>query len=231
MRTNQPEDLGTRIKALERRIADLERGRTLAGAVLSQGNLEVRDDNGTTILRVGRFDYGGQTVYGMLLSRTDGSTQMWAWDAGGGGGYFSLWDEAGNIIVSNDTASGQGLATPYIPFRSLPWSEVLTPPQSTTSGTFTPLHRIHGQKQHPVIRAHLITQADASTDGEAYLSVGGVPISSVITIPGGDNSYRTLDADLAGSHLSFVYVDVEVRRTAGAGAIRVGVAFVEGKQS
>ncbi len=230
-KVNQPENLITRIRELERRLAAVERGHSLSNSVLSQGALDVRTPDGTVIYRVGAFDLNGSLVYGMASFRYDGTVQFFSWDTPSGGGYTSMWDEQNNIIVSNDTASGQGLATPYIPLTGTPWSSVLTPPQSTTSGTFGPLHRIHGQKQHPWIRCLLITQADAATTGEAQLAVGGVAISAVTSIPASDNSYRILDAPVAGSHMDFLYVDVEARRTSGAGSIRVGLAFAEGRQS
>ncbi len=231
-KVNQPEDLADRLRRLERQVAELQRGRALSGSVLSQGALEVRDPDGNTLFKAGRFDVGGQTVYGVAAYRADGTTQFWAWDTPTGGGYVSLWDEAGNIIVSNDTVSGQGLATPYIPLSAMPYASTLTPPQSTTSGTFTGLHRIHGQKQHPWIRALLVTQSDAATTGEVRLTVGGVAITTAPTaIPASDNSYRVLDAPVAGDHMDYLYVDVEARRVSGAGAIRVGLAFAEGRQS
>lgn len=229
--TNQPDDLISRIKRLEQQVKELRRPSTLGNAALSQGSFEVRDDGGNTVLRAGKFLSGADEVYGLAAWRDNGSIQFLVWDNGSGDGYWSLWDEVGNIVVSNDTDSGQGLATPYIPYRPMPYSEVLTPPQSTTSGTFGALHRVHGQKQHPIIRAHLILQADASTTGEVRLAVDGSAISDVQVIDAGENVYRTIDCALAGGHLSFQYVDVEARRVSGAGAIRVGVAFVEGKQS
>ncbi len=230
-KVNQPENLITRIRDLERRLAAVERGRTLANSVLSQGALEVRTPDGNVVYRVGAFDLGGTTVYGTASFRHDGSVQFWSFDTPTGGGYTSLWDENNNIVMSTDTVSGQGLATPYIPLTGMPYASVLTPPQSTTSGAFTGLHRIHGQKQHPWIRTLLITQADAATTGEVRLAVAGVAISEIVSIPASDNTYRILDAPVTGGHLDYLYVDVDARRTSGAGAIRVGLAFAEGRQS
>ncbi len=230
-KVNQPENLITRIRELERRLAAVERGHSLSNSVLSQGALDVRTPDGTVIYRVGAFDLNGTLVYGMASFRYDGTVQFFSWDTPSGGGYTSMWDEANNIIVSNDTASGQGLATPYIPLTGMPYASILTPPQSTTSGTFGGLHRVHGQKQHPWIRVLLITQADAATTGEVQLAVGGVAISGITVVPASDNSYRILDAPVTGGHMDYLYVDVEARRTSGAGSIRVGLAFAEGRQS
>jgi hypothetical protein len=228
--TNKPEDLLSLIRDLQRQVKELRRG-TLSNAVVSQGSIEVRTAAGQVLFRAGEIPWGGTTKTGTATYRVDGSMSTVAWDDAGGNGYWAVLDEAGNIVASSDTVSGVGLALPYLQFRAMPYSEVLSPPQSTTSGTFTPLHRIHGQRQQPYIRVQLITQSDAATTGEVRLTVGGVAISSVLEIPASDNFYRVLDAPLGGAHLDFVYVDVEARRVSGAGAIRVGVAFTSGRQS
>ncbi len=227
---NQPDDLLSIVKDLQRQIKELRRG-TLSNAVLSQGSLEVRSPTGQVLFRAGDIPWGGTVKQGVASYRYDGSMSSVAWDDASGSGYWAILDEAGAIVASTDTVSGSGLALPYLQYRSMPYSEVLTPPQSTTSATFTPLHRLSGQKQNPWIRAYLITQADAATTGEVQLAVGGVAISDVTVIPASDNSYRTVDAPLGGPHMSFFNVDVEARRVTGAGAIRVGVGFVSGRQS
>ncbi len=228
--TNQRSDLLSEINELKKQVKALRRG-TLSNAVISQGSVEVRTPSGQVLFRAGDIPWGGTTVQGTATYRADGSMSSVAWDSPGGGGYWAVLDEDGAIVASTDTVSGSGLALPYLQYRSMPYSEVLTPPQSTTSATFTPLHRLSGQKQNPWIRAYLITQADAATTGEVQLAVGGVAISDVTSIPASDNTYRTVDAPLSGPHLSFFNVDVEARRVTGAGAIRVGVGFVSGRQS
>ncbi len=226
-----PEDLVARIKRLETEVANLKRGSTLGNSVLSRGTTEVRTDTGQVIQRTGLLPWAGTTVWGTQTLRANGTVSSINWDTDDGGGYFAFLDEAQNIIISNDTVSGVGLATPYLQYRPMPFSEVLSPPRSTTSGSVTTLHRCHGQHQKPWVRAQLITQADAGTTGEVRLSVGGAAIAAVTAVPDGDNSYRVLDAELPGEHMAYVYVDVDARRVSGAGSVRVGVAFVEGRQS
>ncbi len=228
---NQPEDLLTRIKALERQVRELRRG-TLNNATISQGGLEVRTPDGAVIMRAGEFTYGSQAARGLIIFRSNGTTQARFFDVPGGGGYWSMFDEQGSAIFSEDTNSGFGIATPYLQVAAMPYSEVLSPPQSTTSATFTRLHRLHFQLQQPWLRTQLICQTDASTTGEVQLAVAGVPVTaSPAPLDAGISEYRTVDARIEGDQRSFQYVDVEVRRTGGAGAVRVAVAFASGRQS
>lgn len=229
---NQPEDLIDRIRALERQVKELARGNTLNGAVLSQGTMEVRDPDGHVMFKFGQFSLSdNSTVWGWAAYRRDGTLQMWAWDAPGGTGYWSLFDEQQNALVSNDTNANQGLATPYLGAPVVPWSQISNPPELTTSATFASIHRVHFSKQHPWIRVRVVTKVDAGSTGEIRLAVGGVAITSVVSLPDGDYSYRTLEGPVAGAHLSYQTVDVDARRVTGAGNIRVLVTGVEGRQS
>ncbi len=231
-KVNHTENLLTRLQAAERRIAALERGRPMAGAAISQGNLDVRTPDGESIMRAGEIPYGDQTAYGVEIRRRSGGLQARFFDTDSGDGYAAIFDEQGSTIFSEDTSSGFGIATPYLQVAAMPYSSVLSPPQSTTSGTFTPLHRIHFQLQQPWLRAYLICQTDAATGGEVQLAIGGVAITDSPTPLGASSSgYVTIDARIEDSQRSFQHVDVEARRSSGAGAVRVAVAFASGKQS
>jgi hypothetical protein len=182
-------------------------------------------------MKAGEIQVGGDTVYGVEFRNRAGSLQARYFDSTGGTGFWAMFDEASNVIVSNDTVSGTGLATPYIPYTAMPYSEMSTPPIATTSATFVPTHRIHGQKQHPRIRVQLLTDTDATTTGEVILMQNGSQIGATLAVPDNDNSYRTIDAYVDSGHLGFVYIDVHVRRVSGAGNVRVAPAWVAGIQS
>lgn len=228
---NHTEDLHSTIRSLKQRIAALERGRPLANASVSQGSFEVRTPDGNVIMRVGEIQWGSQTAYGVELLRRNGTRQARFFDTAGGGGYWSLFDEAGHIVCSEDTASGEGLATPYLAYRSMPWSEVLSPPQVTVSASFERLHRIHAQKAQPWVRTLLLVDTDADTSGQVILAQGGVQVSVTLDVGIATNGYFWLDAPVSGAHMDAIYVDVEARRTAGTGNVRVGVAISTGRQS
>ncbi len=228
----QPEGLIERIKRLENEVATLKRGTTLSNSVLSRGSMEVQTDSGQVLQRIGAIPWAGTTVQGIAAYRANGTIANIVWDTPTGGGYWAWFAEVGEIVVSDDTVSGQGLARPYLQHTVMRYSEVLTPPAATTLGTFERLYRIHGHHQQPYLRAYLITQSDAGTTGEVQLAVNGVAITTTPTaIPAADNSYRIVDALLPGDHMSIIAVDVEARRTAGAGGVRVAVAVASGRQS
>jgi len=230
--TRQPETLLSRIRDLERQIRELRRG-TLSNATISQGGLEVRTPDGFLIARIGEFDAWGTPATGMEIYRRSGGLQARFFDTtgAGGGGYWALFDEAGEILASEDTVSGSGLATPYIDTHPTPYSRVLTPPESTTNGTFTPLWRIHHRRQHPRIFVRVIAKTDGSTSGEVRLNVDGTIIAAPITIPVAANGYYDLHGNVPGALRSIQHVDVEARRTAGAGTVAVEVAITQGVQS
>ncbi len=231
-KVNHTEDLASRIKGLEARLAALERGRPMAGAAISQGNLDVRTPDGESIMRAGEIPYGDQTAYGVEIRRRSGGLQARFFDTDSGDGYAAIFDEQGSVVFSEDTNSGFGIACPYLQVAAMPYSSVLSPPQTTTSGTFTPLHRLHFQLQQPWLRTHLICQTDVGTTGEVQLAISGVPVTASPTpLDAGISDYKTVDARIVGGQRSFQYVDVEVRRTAGAGNVRVAVAFASGRQS
>lgn len=231
MKTNQPETLLTRMRAMERRIAELERGRTLNSASVSQGSFTVRTPDGDVIMRVGEIVVGASTFYGVEMLRRDGSLQARFYDSATGGGYWSMHDEAGTVIMSNDTTSGQGIARPYLDLPFVPWSSVLTPPDLTTSATFATVHRAHGRKQQPWVEFMVVTKLDAGTTGEIRLTQGGVDISGVTSLPDGDYSYRRLTGPVTGDHMADLQIDVQARRVSGAGNVRVLVAHAIGRQS
>ncbi len=227
---NHSEDLLTRIRDLERQVRELRRG-TLFGAAITQGSLEVRTPEGDVIARIGEIEIGESTAYGMSVYRRNGTLQARFFDTPGGGGYWSLHDEQGSIVVSNDTVSGSGLATPYLTGTFMPYSEVSTPPIPTTSATFVTTHRAHLPRQHPRVRILLLCDSDADTTGEVILMQGGVQVGPTVTVELGSNVYTWLDAPVSGPLFQMMYLDLQVRRTAGTGSVRVAPGWIGGIQS
>jgi hypothetical protein len=226
----QQEDLLTRIRDLERQVRELRRG-SLFGAAISQGSMEVRTPDGDVIARIGEIEVGGQAAYGMQVFRRNGTLQARFFDTPGGGGYWAMFDEQNTVILSNDTVSGQGLATPYIPLSVMPYSEVLSPSVAVASSSFTITHRVHGQRQHPRVRLLLLLDTDADTTAEVILAQAGVQVSPTMSVPAGNNSYEWLDSTIPGPHLGALFLDVQARVTAGTGQIRIGVGWCAGVQS
>lgn len=227
---NHSEDLLTRIQELERQVRELRR-RTLFNAAISSGGLEVRTPDADVVMRAGQLPDADPDAYGVEMRRRDGTLQARFWDTPGGGGWWALHDEAGTICVSNDSASGRGLATPYLAWNWLPWSEVITPPLTTVNATFEVVARCHAQLQHPRIRLLVIAKTEADTTGEAVLVQGSTIISNVLNIPAAANNYFWLEAVVDGPMFAVGYIDLQARRTAGAGTVRLAIASVAGVQS
>ena len=147
--------------------------------------------------------------------------------------YLALWDRAGNVIMGDDTTSGQGLARPYVPIPFYPYPAA--PIQTTTSGSFTTLMRAAAAfHQHPRVQVGVLVQSSASTTGEVrlYDSTNGVQVGPTLTIPGGDfSNYMLGPAALGGNHMDTLDLDVQARRLTGAGTIGVQVTTAYGVQS
>lgn len=231
--TNQQDDFIGRIKRLEREVAALRRGITLNGAVLSQGALEVRTDDGQVIVRLGRFEQDGQTVHGIAVYRHDGSLQAWLWDTTAEDGGGSLRDASGNVLFADDT-SGNGLARPQVPLTFTSATST-APTDTTTSGSFTDLQYAKYRPQHPRLAVTVLARSsDGSTTGELQVLVGGVALAAAQTVTAGMFGSLTFGpATLPGaySHLTPVDVVVQGRRTAGAGTIGARVLAAYGEQS
>lgn len=228
---NHQEDLLSRIRDLERQMKEMRRS-TLSGAVISNGALEVRNPTtGNVIMRAGVWDYGGGPVPGFALFREDGSTQFWAFDTATGSGYLTIYDEQQNEIIKPDTVAGQGLAAPYLQDQATPWSRVANPPETTTSGSFTPLWRAHRIKQHPRVRVQVVIKTGADTVGEVRLAVNSSAVSDVLQVPIGTFAYFGLWATISGAHMSDIYLDVEARRVSGTGTVGVETVAVHGVAS
>ncbi len=225
------EDLLTRLAAAEKRIAALERGRPLASASISQGNLDVRTPDGSSILRAGEIPYGSEAAFGVEVRRLSGGLQARFFDTPDGNGYAAIFDSEGHVIFSEDTASNRGIATPYLAYRSTPYTEVVTPPQATVSATLEKLHRITAQKAQPWVRTLLLVKTDADTTGQIVLTQYGAQIGNPLDVPVATYGYFYLDAPVDGGHMDAIYIDVEARRTGGTGSVRVGMAIVSGRQS
>lgn len=243
------------IKDLQREMRELQAGRRLEAATIGRGGLTIRggtvaitDDgrltadyaNGVPALNLGAHTLGdGTPVHGMLITRPGGEIAFWAYGTdSGGSAFWALYDLTGNIIMSDDAVSGQGLATPYIPLGTYPTRMLLTfaaDGEQTTSATFVPLWTVHGHKQHPRLRvaAYVFTDV-AGTSAEIQLrdTVPGTIIAGPTTVSAtATPTLYELTGTLAGTHLQLVKAEVEVRRTAGTGTVWVQLAYAEGIQS
>lgn len=191
------------------------------------GVVEVFDSNGTNIAQLGRFTDGAE---GVALSRPDGTYALYVAD-----GFASIMDRTGNIVISDDASSGQGIATPYIPLGT--WNSVLAPPRAenfTTSSAFVTVETCSGYKQHPRLMIQVLVQcSNATTAGEVrIIDVNGVILGGTQTVPAGEYAYHQwIQAPLPGQHTAQQVLNLQVRRTVGAGSIGARGIYAVGVQS
>lgn len=245
--TPGPDDLATRVRALEARLNEMARG-TLANAVISSGGITIRDLGGIELT-----DRDGETVFfvggvGGAWARPDGSPQpitsisddrgRWriaVFDPNpadrGYRQFVAIWDYNGNIIVSDDVDSGEGLARPYIPLSVSRADQAAWP--TTTSGTWDPLEKVRLNKQHPNLAAHIrVATSDDATRGEVRMRdfEADVVLGEVQAFGFAEETRATLGT-VPGSFGQTREVWLEARRTAGNGAVRATLAYAAGVQS
>lgn len=198
------------------------------GADATDGStgLKVYDTSGNLIGFMGS-GIGGS---GIEINRPDGSLSFIARTSSGG--FFGIYDRSGNYVITDDVDSAQGIARPYVPLGG--FADVSYPTQTTTSSTFVTVANAIGYKQHPNVVAWVMVRADASTtSGEVRLTdASGTQIGSTAAITAGAFGFVKLGpAALAGSHESQVTVNLQIRRTAGTGAVGVRGVSLWGVES
>jgi hypothetical protein len=126
-------DVVRRVAELERQLRNLTSGRRLEDAsvgargitvrdggsiTIDGGTLKLIDENGVTVAYWGDVNFGGLSR-GWVLNFDSGHP---AFALGGTPGQqaWQLWDGAGHYIVTNDAASGVGLARPYLNIPMVP---------------------------------------------------------------------------------------------------------------
>jgi hypothetical protein len=247
---NYPQDFGTGWAELRRKVTDsFTSGNTrkalteIKTSVLSligdmvirrTGRLVVEHLGGTNALEVGRhYISDGQTVSGIVMYRPNGSLAFWCWGNQEGDGYWSLWDRAGRIVISDDSRSGWGLARPYIPYNAIPTRLFFNGMETTTATVPTALWTINGRVQHARIHVNAVVQSDAGTTGQIRLRDpgSGAIIAPAQAIPANANTFMSFTGPVPDGWDATAKYDLEAWRTAGTGAIHVLVLYSYGVET
>lgn len=245
------------LAGLQRQINELRAAAGLRSAVISDGGLTIKkggnlvleagmlkvvDQDGTDIAIIGRLDgfpakdngdpqvgfwFGresGETA-GFNLTNVEGGLQSWAWTARDGQG-----------VIADDAVSGVNLARPYLPIGLTP-SRYTDWPSSTSSAWETVFVGFN-YRQHPQVIAYIGATSDvAGTSGEVrlvQLSEDGSALGQLgPTIAVGFSIVTTLlQAGMVyGGNTTIHNFGIQVRRTAGTGAIRCQPQGIWGVQS
>ena len=213
-----------------------------AGLRIGPGSkLVVQHPDGRTLLLLGAYDSSdafnmpdGSRQPMALLRRADGTLALAMYDPNPGDGFqqfLSLLDRSGNFIVSDDTASGQGLARPYVPgafyrARNGDWPVV-------TGTSFETVYRARMTKQHP--RLYVTAWGASNTAGgvgEMRILVNGTQLDATRTTAFGTVAeYVFGPLPVAGGHMADLAVEIQARLASGSGGVQVGAGRVEGRQS
>lgn len=224
--TNLPEDIITRLTKLEQQVADLTRK---SGNSTVRGTFAVTQEimgSSFNLLTVGDtgLDALNRPTRGMILRRRDGHLAMTATSTSDADpGFVSpLYDLQSNYCVTDDVASGRGLARPYIPIGL---NDLSAPTATTTSASFTALQFGEADLPGPVILLVILVQSnDPATTGQIRLTIDGSPsVGPVLSVTGNQFSVVTLGPFAHGivnpAFLMLHTLAVEARRTAGTGTI------------
>lgn len=243
-----PGDFFERVRRIaQEEVARFFRSGPLRNSSITDGGLTIRGgflrliSGAVSLFYVGPYGPAapdGTPQQGMQLRRADGTAALTMYDAfPGEDGTFNQaltwWDRRQNQVFADDTDSGEGLARPYLPAVFYPgrFGDYL----STTSGSFETIWRAEMPKQHPRLRVAASGATDAAgTAGEMRCLVEGQPFGDTVT---GLNS-GTFTAGVWGpafmdelAHMSTVHVEIQARRTAGTGAVRIAPLMAQGMQS
>lgn len=218
------------------------RNTTISGGsglhITDGGQLRVYDPDGDNIFAVGALDEypprpDGKPQVGWVMRRDSGELAAYCLTNVAGLKQTWTWtDMSGHGVLADDAVSEVGLAAPYIPWVGAP-AQVATWPESVSAG-YEALHRAQVWRQHPRVEISIGCWATTvGTTGDVRFVLDGTTIGP--TKPA-VNSVIALSSDIAsvtgiGSHLTRHTLTVEARRTAGTGAIRVGLFGLWGLQS
>jgi hypothetical protein len=243
-----PPGLPERIRKMIRdEVGRLLRSDLLRSASIGEGGLTIKggflralplDEAAAVSFYVGRIVSAVDGSYqgtGVLLQQPDGTDiaviRTAEGDFGPGKSIVSLRDSGERVVFATDAASGQGMARPYVPGgfyrqRSADWSV------STTAGAFEGLWKAEMPKQQPRLRVATQAATTASdTTGEIRVMVNGVQMGAVAAIGSGPTISAYGPEAVAGDHMSTLTVEIQGRRTAGTGSLRVEPLRLEGRQS
>ncbi|MFI7431327.1 hypothetical protein ACIBPB_30460 [Micromonospora sp. NPDC049836] len=233
---NYPRDLASEWQKLRRDVkgaytsANMRTGMAKIGArvieitgelILNAGaKLAAKYENGVEAFTVRKAYLGEEPVGEVVIRRYDGTAALEVFGGPNEPGYFAINDQSGNIILSDDGATRQGLARPYLSYTFARTSILTVPQDLTTSSSFVPHATIMNIMQHPKLRVMVYVTTNGSDVAQVRIKAG----SGVVATSGNvTNGWL----ELTGSHMNYNFgdtfqYDVEIRRVSGSSAQGVG---------
>jgi hypothetical protein len=238
-----------RLQDLEREVQQMRAARRLEASTIGKGGITIKggaiilqDALGREIGRMGaREDIphapDGSTQPGFILRRNDGSLAFALDDPDPNDGSYrqllKMQDAQGNIIFSEDTISGWGLATPTLgipmfpSFNSAVWPSV--------SGAYGGTWLNYAPMWNPILEVGIQAETTATTGG-ARLILNGTPYGSALalTLAGGRLSQNwTVDLPSLGGYTpgGVVQIVIECAVLSGTGVTRCCPSWIYGRGS
>lgn len=221
-------DIAQKFNDLLRRVKALEAGNSLqAGTFISGGGFTATDpntSNRTVFIGLGPMQDGsGRKQMESLLYRADGTIALAIYDGGTVDGHtfqqaLQVFDRSVNIILADDTTSGQGLARPYIPMGAFTDNSV--PTATTTSATFVTLQTLVGYKQHPKVQGQVLVYADSGTTGTIQIIDQSSNVLFTTNLTSAQFGYLSYGpVALAGTHELPISLNIQGKVLTGAGKV------------
>lgn len=237
-----PTTLARRVAALEAQVRELRAARRLENATVGAGGLNVAHGGrfamytaaGARMLDIGAIadpaynTPDGSTQQAHFMRRQDGTAGLSLFAAPGSGSrqFLSLWDAAGNIVMSDDAASGVGLGRPYLPVPMWPGTDGGWDYWPRTSGT-SMVELWGGQIYRQQPRLVVIARASMDTSGatgQVQLTVNGIAQGSPQAVSFSVGFFTFGPIDLTSyAYMQQIGIAVTGRRATGTGAIRAAV--------
>jgi hypothetical protein len=193
--------------------------------------------DGSTAFQAGRLPDGRAEV---TAYRDDGSTAMRVGGNAGQPQFFGVYDRqsalnGGGPVFSDDTLSGFGIGTPWIPWPTF----VNTDPSGsgwphTANSAWTTVARCAYRAQHPKLYWTGSLYAPTGVTAEARMVFAGTQVGLVTTATSNTTvSFNGTNVAIPPGTLrdALVFLEIEARITAGAGDCKVNVYGGYGRQS
>ena len=243
---NYPGDIGEVIRRIDARVRDLQTAQATRRAfdkisanvvellgrlvVKAGGVLEVQNAAGSGLMYVGQILLSDASYAdGIAVFRPSGDVAFASYQTSGGF-VTVVYDLATNRLVQADEAAGQGLARPWLLSAMYPARAGEMYP--TTNATFETLYRGQLQKQHARLTLTGQAYADTATTGEIRVLVNGVQLGATLTVAAFSfTDFSIGPAAVAGAHMQLLNVELQARRTGGAGNVRCSPLMLEAVQS
>lgn len=141
-------------------------------------------------------------------------------DESSGGNLVSLRDQVGNVTHTTFGAP-DGLNRPYFHGGFTP-ERFADFGAATTSATFETLYRANCYRQHPEMFVRTRASAEVSdTAGELRVLVNGGQLGAAQSVGFAVSTFDFGSAPVGAAHMEWLTIEIQARRTAGTGAVRV----------